>query len=290
MYESNQRVLLENVYHHNCRNGKPGIRLAKPSPNTVLDKALGVRYREVVGTLQYLATWTRVDIAHAAHCLAKHSAAPTEEHWKAAKHTLRYLKGTCSDGITYARLPSSHPHANKLFGYSDSDWAACVDTRKSVGAYVLFLNGGPVSWRSKQQTSVALSTCEAEFMAASKASTEALWLRRILAGLGCVQRTCTPLYEDNRAALLLADNPVHKERTKHIDMHLHSLRERVANGVVKLIQCPTHDMTADALTKALPAPAFRRHREVLFGRAPHTAPEFHSNLYALVAIERCIYS
>lgn len=268
----------------------PGTRLAKPSPNTVLDKALGVRYREVVGTLQYLATWTRVDIAHAAHCLAKHSAAPTEEHWKAAKHTLRYLKGTCSDGITYARLPSSHPHANKLFGYSDSDWAACVDTRKSVGAYVLFLNGGPVSWRSKQQTSVALSTCEAEFMAASKASTEALWLRRILAGLGCVQRTCTPLYEDNRAALLLADNPVHKERTKHIDMHLHSLRERVANGVVKLIQCPTHDMTADALTKALPAPAFRRHREVLFGRAPHTAPEFHSTLYALVAIERCIYS
>ena len=109
-------------------------------------------------------------------------------------------------------------------------------------------------------------------MAASKASTEALLLRRILAGLGCPQRTSTPLYEDNRAALLLADNPVHKERTKHIDMHLHSLREQVANGVVKLIQCPTNDMTADVLTKALPAPAFRRHRDVMFGQAPHSAP------------------
>ena len=262
----------------------PGIRISKPAPDTVPDKALGVRYREVVGALQYLATWTRVDIARAAHSLAKHSANPTEEHWKAAKHTLRYLKGTSSEGITYTRLPSTHPHANRLFGYSDSDWAACVDTRKSVGAFVLFLNGGPVSWRSKQQTSVALSTCEAEFMAASKASTEALLLRRILAGLGCPQRTSTPLYEDNRAALLLADNPVHKERTKHIDMHLHSLREQVANGVVKLIQCPTNDMTADVLTKALPAPAFRRHRDVMFGQAPHSAPEFISTLRTLIAV------
>jgi len=225
-----------------------------------------------------------VDIAHAAHCLAKYSSAPTEEHWKAAKHVLRYLKGTASDGITYTKLDASHPHANRLLGYCDSDWAACQDTRKSVGAFVLFLNGGPISWRSKQQTSIALSTCEAEFMAASKASTEVIWLRRILAGLGCAQQKPTPLYEDNRAALLLADNPVHKERTKHIDMHLHSLREHVTNGVVKLVQCPTGDMTADVLTKALPAPAFRRHRDVLFGRATHSAPEFMSSLRVLIAV------
>ena len=120
-------------------------------------------------------------------------------------------------------------------------------------------------------------------MAASKAATEAVWLRRILAGLGYPQRTATPLYEDNHAAILLVDNPVHKERTKHIDMHLHSLREHATAGIVKLLSCPTTDMTADALTKALPGPVFLRHRAVLFGQAPHSAPEFLSSLCSFVA-------
>jgi hypothetical protein len=189
-----------------------------------------------------------------------------------AKHVLRYLKGTADHGICYTR-PSDPTQINRLYGFSDSDWAADPDTRRSVGAFVLFLNGAPVAWRSKLQPSVALSTCEAEYMAASKACTEVVWLRRLLSGLGYPPTSATVLYEDNRAAIQLAANPVHKDRTKHIDMRRHALREFVADGVIQLVPCPTQDMAADALTKALPGPTFLRHRSVLFGRAPHTAPD-----------------
>mmetsp|Transcript_28739 Transcript_28739/g.67115 ORF Transcript_28739/g.67115 Transcript_28739/m.67115 type:complete len:206 (-) Transcript_28739:135-752(-) len=198
-----------------------------------------------------------------------------------AKHLLRYLKGTPDHGPTYGR-PADKRTLNRLYGFTDSDWAADPDTRRSVGAFVLFLNGAPVAWRSKLQPSVALSTCEAEYMAASKAGTEVVWLRRLLAGLGFPQLLPTVLYEDNQAAIQLAANPVHKDRTKHIDMRRYALREFAADGVLQLVSCPTQDMAADALTKALPGPVFLRHRSVLLGSAPHTAP--HAPVPGVVAL------
>jgi hypothetical protein len=263
----------------------PGIQLSKQdSPKENPDRLLGAKYREVVGTLQYLATWTRPDIAHATHTLARHNSNPGPSHWKAATHVMRYLKGTSHMGLRYhATLSNLQPALrNKLFGYCDSDWGSDVDTRRSVGAHLIFLNGAAISWKSKLQASTAQSTCEAEFMAASKIANEILWLRRIMTDLGFPQGVATPVYEDNRGVLLLAANPVHREKMKHVDICLHNLRDNVANGVVTLLACPTADMTADALTKALPKPAFLRHREVMLGQAPHTAPS------ALIAAQLAI--
>jgi hypothetical protein len=261
----------------------PKIHLTKEDCPSQPDAALGTKYRELVGVLQWLATCTRPDLAYAAQALARYNSNPGPSHWLAAKHTLRYLRKTCLEGLTYTIASRGSDTFNRLFGFCDSDWAADRDTRRSVGAFVLFLGGAPVSWRSKLQGSVALSTAEAEFMAGSATSCEVLWLRRILHDLGASQPNATPLYEDNAACVLLSENPVCRGRTKHIDMHVHALRDHVRNGLVKMVACPTFHMTADALTKALPAPLFVRHRDVMLGNTVHTAPSFMSVINAHLA-------
>lgn len=252
----------------------PHVNLTKADCPKVPNPALGAKYREAVGALTWLATATRPDLAHATAVLGAFSSNPGEAHWSEVVHCLRYLVNTFDLGITYtkdAAAPAPNMQ-NHLFGFCDSDWAACLDTRRSMGAYLLFLNGGAVAWRSKKQTSVALSTAEAEFMAASATAQTVLWLRRILLDLGAPQLSPTALYEDNAACILLSENPSHKGRARHIDLHVHSLRDHVIQGVVRLVACPTFDMAADLLTKALPSPAFYRHRDVMMGNASSTAP------------------
>lgn len=247
-----------------------------PTPPT-LNRDIYQKYNEVVGSLRYLCEWTRADLAFSSHVLARHLSNPGPDHWDAAIRTLRYLKGTAS--LTLKFSPQSDPSLrNTLVGFADADYAAHKQTRKSITAWTFFLNGGAISWRSKLQPSVAVSTSEAEFVSASKAALEAVWLRRILADLGTPQTQPTPLYEDNHACILMSENPVHRERTKHIDIRVHSLRENVQLGNVRLVPCPTVDMTADALTKALPAPAFIKHRQTILGHSPFTAPPFPHDL------------
>ena len=266
--------------HHTLTPLTPNVHMTKDDSPEQPDMALGSEYREAVGAINWLAIASRPDLSHAAQALATFGANPGQEHWKEVKHCLRYLINTVDTGITYTRTPASQlgsaamtpSLANRLFGFCDSDWAACLDTRRSIGAYVLFLNGGAVSWRSKKQPSVAMSTAEAEFMAASATAQCTLWLRRVLHGLKAPQLQPTPLYEDNQACILLSENPSHKGRARHIDLHVHSLRDHVKNQVVRLVACPTFHMTADLLTKALPSPTFVRHREVMLGNAPPTAP------------------
>jgi hypothetical protein len=123
-----------------------------------------------------------------------------------------------------------------------------------------------VSWKSKKQGAVATSTSEAEFVSASRAADEIVWERRILAALNIPQTSPTPLHEDNRACRILSENPVHSERSKHIDFRVHALRDRVRAGDVILIDCASRDMVADSFTKNLPADAFLRHRNSQLGR------------------------
>jgi hypothetical protein len=134
------------------------------------------------------------------------------------------------------------------------------------------LNGGAIMWKTKLQPSVATSTAHAEFVAASQASDEVMILRRMLHDLHAPQRTPTVQYVDNRAARLMGESPAPTPRTKHIDIRVFALRERILDGVVRLVDCPTHDMVADLLTKNLPLPSFLKHRNVLFGLQRHTAP------------------
>lgn len=209
----------------------------------------GNRYAELVGSLLYLATTTRPDIAFAAGVLARFMSAPEEPHWVAAKGVLRYLVGARDKGITFG---SGEP----LSGYTDSDFAGDRDTRRSTSGFVYMLHGGPVSWRSKRQSTVAASTAEAEYMAAAEAVKEGLWLRTLLKGMG-EDPGAVQLYEDNQACLAMAGDPLGLGRAKHIDVAYHLVRDRVGTGEVVMDYLPTTEMVADGFTKALPAPAHR---------------------------------
>jgi hypothetical protein len=241
----------------------PGELLLEKDRPLVPDPALRRQYQECVGTLQYLATWTRPDLQFCTNELSKHMSNPGLPHWHAAKRVLRYLKGTSSLGLTYTR---GRANPNRLIAYADADWATCPETLRSVSAFVVLLNGTCVAWRSKKQAAVATSTSEAEFVSASRAADELVWERRILADLNLPQSSPTPLYEDNRACRLMSENPVHRERSKHIDFRVHALRERVAAGEVVLVDCASKDMVADSLTKNLPAELYIKHRDTQLGR------------------------
>ena len=241
----------------------PGELLLESDRPAVPDPALRRQYQECVGTLQYLATWTRPDLQFCTNELSKHMSNPGIKHWHAAKRVLRYLKGTSSLGLTYSR---GLPNPNRLIAYADADWATCPETRRSISAFVVLLNGAAIAWKSKKQGAVATSSSEAEFVSASKAADELVWQRRLMTDLGFPQPGPTPLYEDNRACRLLSENPVHRERSKHIDFRVHALRERVSAGEVVLVDCASRDMVADSLTKNLPAESFLRHCDLQLGR------------------------
>ena len=254
---------------------QPGTKLLASDRPAIPSIARTKHYQHIVGVLQFLTTWTRPDIGYATHELSKHQCNPGELHMDAAKTCVRYLAGTSNYGLVYRHVSEN---ADRLYGFADSDWAGDTETRKSLSAHVFMQNGGPVLWHCKQQQGVATSTSEAEFVSASTAGKGAEWLRRILAGMGIKQRGPTPIYEDNKGCRLMSENPVQKSRTRHIDVSQHKVRDLVRNNVVRLLDCPTGDMVADTLTKALPAPDFRKHRDTILGYMPHTAPALPSTI------------
>ena len=144
--------------------------------------------------------------------------------------------------------------------------ASDIDSRKSVTGYLLSLNGGPISWNVARQGGVTLSSSEAEFVAANQAGKEVLYLRALLRGFACPQTRPTELWEDNVSCIVMSENPTNRERSRHVDVRVHFLRDMVRDGAVKLIKCAGTQNVADALTKSLPKPAFH-HREFLHGTA-----------------------
>ena len=204
------------------------------------------QYQSAIGSLMYLSISTRPDISYAVGNLAKFSSKPTKTHWMALKRVLRYLKGTVDCGILYKREESS-----ECVGFSDADWAGDVNDRKSTSGYLFQISGGAVSWRSKKQECVALSTAEAEYVALASAAQESIWLRKLFADLGRTPKGPTTIFEDNQSAIAMCKNPQHHGRAKHIDIKYHFIREQVANKNVKLEYCPTKVMTADMFTKGL---------------------------------------
>ena len=171
------------------------------------------------------------------------------------------LQGTKELGLKYGETRAG----TKITGYADSDWASDKDTRRSVTAYVYTLGGAAVSWTSRLQQTVALSSAESEYMAASAASQEAIHLRRLLESLGFKQEGPTVIYDDNQGAIAMTKNPVMHRRTKHIDIRHHFVREAVARGDVTLVYVPTSEQAADLLTKALTRATVQRLRPILLG-------------------------
>lgn len=249
---------------------QPGTTLSTADRPATPNKKDTKFYQHIVGGLQFLTTWTRPDIGYAVHELSKHQSNPGDPHMQAVKTVVRHLKGTYNYGPVYG---DTEPHeADRILGFADSNWAQDTDTRKSINAHFFRLNRGPVSWMCKQQQSVATSTTEAEYMSASAAAKKAIVLRRLAKGFGIPQHGPTPVYEDNRGCQLLSESAGGSSRTRHIDVALHNVRQLVQENVVRLLPCPTADMTADILTKALSAPLFRQHRDTILGYTPLTAP------------------
>jgi len=207
-------------------------------------------YQSLVGSLLYAAVATRPDIAQAVSAVAKFAAAPSEAHMTAARRILRYLKGTSNMGLVYSR------EGGNLHAYSDADWAGDQDDRKSTTGNVVILAGAAISWLSKKQQSVALSTTGAEYIALSQCAQEIVWIRRLLQEIGDGVMPPTKVFEDNQGAIQLARNPGSSRRTRHIDIRFHFTREAMEEGVIDIVYCHTKDMTADLLTKPIPRQQF----------------------------------
>lgn len=222
------------------------------------DYANGLKYLEIVGAILY-ATQTRPDIQYAIGVLAQFGANPGRPHLEALKRVLRYLKGTAHFSL---RLGGSDSDVD-LVGWTDSDWAQDIDSRRSVSGFAFEIAGGFVSWSSKKQPTVALSTVEAEYMAAANATKEAIWLRVLLEDLGFKQVLATIIHGDNQGCIALSHNPVAHSRAKHIDIRHHFLRERIVTSEIDLRYCSTKDMLADIFTKQLPHDTFERFRSTL---------------------------
>eukprot|EP00873_Tetraselmis_striata_P010327 jgi/Tetstr1/430591/TSEL_020388.t1 len=216
-----------------------------PGSNKAL--AAEMPYQALVGSLLYAMVATRPDIAEAVSKLCRVMAKPEERHWQAAKRVLRYLTGTKTLGLTF----SGGKADGLLHGYCDADWAGDVVSRRSTTGFVFMLCGAAVSWKSQLRATVALSTAEAEYMALCAAVCEALFLRELLRELCCAQSEATVIFEDNHSCIALTRNPTTHGRSKHIAIKYHFTLEKVLSGEVAIEYCPTAQMVADALTKAL---------------------------------------
>lgn len=212
-------------------------------------------YQSAVGSLLFLSMWTRPDITYAVGNVAKFCAKPSKKHWEAVKRIMRYLKGTINLGLQYEK-----GNSEECIGYSDADWAGDVQDRKSTSGYMFQMSGTAVSWRSKKQSCVALSTAEAEYMALASAAQEAVWLKQLVEELTSKSAKPIVVHEDNQAAIKMTKNPQFHGRAKHIAIKYHFIREQVERGTVKLEYCPTEDMLADILTKGLTRDKFCKFR------------------------------
>ena len=252
---------------------RAGMSSCKPSSTPVDTKAKlsgssgnpyhdPTEYRSLAGALQYL-TFTRPDISYAVQqvCLFMHD--PKTQHMSALKRIIRYINGTIDFGLHL--YPSS---IDKLISYTDADWAGCPDTRRSTSGYCVYLGDNLISWSAKRQHTLSRSSAEAEYRGVANVVSESCWLRNLLLELCCPVTKATLVYCDNISAVYLSDNPVQHQRTKHIEMDIHFVREKVACGQVRVLHIPSRFQIADIFTKGLPLQLFDDFRDSLNIRSP----------------------
>lgn len=217
------------------------------SPKNEIERAdlTGVPYQEAVGSLLYLAQGTRPDIAFAVNDVSRFNSNFGQAHWTAVKRVFRYLEGTMDYKLKYTKNGNSN-----LIGFSDADHGSDIDKRRSCTGYVFILQNGAISWNSRKQPTVAISTTEAEYMALSATIQEAIWLKQFGKELSPeflpddVYIKC-----DNQGAICLAENDVYRARTKHIDIKYHFIRDCIESKFVTVNYLDTDNMVADSLTK-----------------------------------------
>jgi hypothetical protein len=217
-------------------------------------------YQSIVGSIMYIMLGTRPDLAFTISVLSKFVTSPRAAHLTAAKRVLRYLKGTRNLTLQF------RPTSVQPVGFSDSNWAGDQSNCKSTGGFVFMLGGGAVSWKSKKQNSIALSSLEAEYIAGSEAAKEAVWLRRLyqeLSNTTVNRMQPTVINIDNLGAIKNAENPRFHNRTKHIDIRHHFIRDLIEKGDISVQHISTNENIADTLTKQLAIASLERHRAAM---------------------------
>lgn len=215
-------------------------------------------YRQVVGSLLYLACGTRPDLSYPSTYMSQFNERPTAEHWRGVKHMLRYLRGTKFRKLRFQKT------GKKLQAYSDADWGGDIIDRKSFSGYVLLLAGGPVSWSSKKQTSVALSSTEAEYISMCHATKEVLWFQNLLSEI-CpnLVDTTQKILVDNQGAIFISKNHATSERSKHIDLKYFFLRDLVKKKTILFEHVPSENNIADVMTKRVSKRILQEHRHAM---------------------------
>ena len=263
----------------------------KGAPSTDADVAAmrAVPYRKAIGMLSYLANSSRPDISHPVNYAAQYAQNPGESHWRAVKKILRYLCGTKDYALQFGGAPNKAGTVGEagkgteqavpsaLRAFADANWGGCLDSRRSTTGFIIAMGTDLLDWQSRKQTTVALSTCEAEYMAIAAASQALAWTRGFLREIEAIDAevaeksgeklspvSCIPiLHSDNKAAIELAKNDVLHQRTKHIDIKHHFIREQLVAGLVTLRWIPTSEQLADILTKSLKPRLFCQLRDQL---------------------------
>ena len=191
-------------------------------------------------------TTTRPDISYVVHQVSQFISSPQHLYLVVVRHIIRYLRGSPTRGLFFPTDTSL-----QLVAYSDANWAGCPDTCRSTTGWCMFLGDALISWRCKKQDRVSKSSTEAEYRAMSTACTKIIWLCGLLEELGFPQTTSTPLHANNTSAIQIATDPVFHERTKHIEVDCHSIRDTLESRVISLPHISSNLQVADVFTKAL---------------------------------------
>ncbi|GJW57863.1 ribonuclease H-like domain-containing protein [Tanacetum coccineum] len=254
--------ILERAHMANCNPCQTHVDTESKLGNDgdpVSDPAL---YRSLACSLQYL-TFTRPDISYAVQQVCLHMHNPREPHFSALKRISRYVRGTLDYGL---QLFSSS--TTSLVAYSDADWAGCPTTRRSTSGYCVFLGNNLLSWSAKRQPTLSRSSAEAEYRGVANVVAETCWLRNLLRELHTPLSSATLVYCDNVSVVYLSSNPDQHQRTKHIEIDIHFVRDLVAAGLVRVLHVPSRYQYADILTKGLPSALFEEFRTSLSVRYP----------------------
>jgi hypothetical protein len=240
-----------------------GVKLSKtqcPQTTDERSRMSAIPYASAIGSTMYAMTCTRPDISYAQSVTSRYQADPGESHWAAVKTLLKYLRRTKDMFLVYGGEDELG-----VKGYTDASYLTDSDDSRSQSGYVFVMNGGAVSWKSSKQDTVSASTTEAEYIAASEAAKEAVWIRNFLMDLGVVQGASNPLdvYCDNNGAIAQAKEPRQHQKNKHILMRFHLIREIVERGDIKLCKVHTDANVADPLTKPLPQPKHEAHMRAM---------------------------
>ena len=231
-------------------------------PSTVdeRERMSKVPYASAIGSIMYAMISTRLDVSYALSATSRYQPDPGESHWTMVKNILKYFRRTKDVFLVYGGEDEL-----VVTGYTDASFQTDPDDSKSQSGYVYTINGGAVSWKSSKQDTVADSTTEAEYIAASEAAKEGVWMRKFLIELGVFPNASSPLnlYCDNNGAIAQAKEPRNHQKNKHVLRKFHLIREFVDRGEIKICKIHTDSNVADPLTKALPQPKHESHMRAM---------------------------